>query len=307
VGACTGWLIGNEGHLLTNNHCISNQSQASSATYEFMAEGSCGTDCSVWGSCAGDVVADSATLIKANAALDYALLKLPGNPSQTYGYLTLRASGAVVGERVYVPQHPSAMGKRIAVYSSNNFDNGYARIYSTNAAACTGGSRDIGYYADTRGGSSGAPVIGYDDHRVVALHHCANCPNRGVPVEAIIEDLGDLLPSSALGGSAPPVLVMNNGELVANLSATKGLWRYFSLSVPAGQDHLQVETWGGLGDVELYVRRGGLPTQALHTEQSSVWGNREKVRVEKPEAGVWYIGLRAKRAYRHTKLTGSYK
>ena len=36
---------------------------------------------------------------------------------------------------------------------------------------------------------------------MVALHHCAFCPNRGVPIEAIIRDLGENLPPGALGSS----------------------------------------------------------------------------------------------------------
>ncbi|UCH95573.1 MAG: hypothetical protein JSV88_01665, partial [Candidatus Aminicenantes bacterium] len=36
--ACTGWLLGSEGHVMTNNHCIGSQSTASNTDYEFMAE-----------------------------------------------------------------------------------------------------------------------------------------------------------------------------------------------------------------------------------------------------------------------------
>jgi hypothetical protein len=42
-------------------------------------------------------------------------------------------------------------------------------------------------------------VIAYDDHLVTALHHCAYCPNRGVPVPSIIDDLGADLPDDAIG------------------------------------------------------------------------------------------------------------
>jgi len=200
--ACTGWLLGSEGHVMTNEHCIETQTDADNTDYEFMAEGAnCTTDCSSWGACPGTVEASAGTLIKTDYDLDYSLVLLPGNVSGTYGYLQLRDSLPTVGERIYVPQHPSSWGKQIAVNS--DADGTYAVVYNTDAPSCHGGPGDIGYYADTEGGSSGAPVIAYNDNLVVALHHCGTCPNRGVPVTAIITDLGADLPSDAVAGGTP--------------------------------------------------------------------------------------------------------
>ncbi|MEM9493664.1 MAG: serine protease, partial [Myxococcota bacterium] len=196
TGACTGWLIGSEGHLMTNEHCIGSASAAANTDYEFMAEGTCGTNCATWGGCPGVVEADTASLIQLDSALDYALVKLPVNLTGTYGYLQLRPGGGSVGEQIYIPQHPQAWGKRIAMMDGNQV----AHIDTLNAAPCSGGPGDVGYNADTQGGSSGSPVLGYSDNLVVALHHCAYCPNRGVPVDPIISDLGNNLPADALGG-----------------------------------------------------------------------------------------------------------
>lgn len=200
--ACTGWLLGSEGHLMTNNHCISTQSDADNTDYEFMAEGSnCGSNCKSWGACPGTIEATSGTLVKTDATLDYTLILLPGNPSTKYGYLQLRNAIPTIGERIYIPQHPSAYGKYIAVNS--DMDGGYCEVYSTSEAPCSGGPGDIGYYADTEGGSSGSPVIATSDHLVVALHHCANCPNRGVPIPSIITSLGSKIPNNAIGSGGP--------------------------------------------------------------------------------------------------------
>lgn len=215
TSACTGWLVGNQGHLLTNNHCISTATDAQNTSYEFMAEGAtCDTLCDSWGACPGTVVATSATLVKTDAPRDYTLLQLPTNPTDTYGFLQLRSTSAVVDERIYIPQHPGAWGKKIAVTSGASADaSGYAEVYSLNETSCqSGGPNDVGYYADTQGGSSGSPVLGYADHRVVALHHCANCPNRGVPIQAIIDHLGSLLPPCALRGDTCPDPWGANGE-----------------------------------------------------------------------------------------------
>lgn len=196
---CTGWLLGCEGHLVTNNHCIATQTDANNTDYEFMAEGAtCSTNCFGSLSCPGTIAATSGQLIKTNAPLDYALVKLPTNVSATYGFLSLRDTGPVVDERIYLPQHPVGRGKSIAVFSTAPQDqSGFCEISSLNAPPCTGGTGDIGYYADTQGGSSGSPVLAYDDHKVVSLHHCANCPNRGLDVVDLIASIGSDLPECA--------------------------------------------------------------------------------------------------------------
>ena len=201
--ACTGWLLGSEGHVMTNNHCVGSQSTADNTDFEFMAEGAtCTTNCASWFACPGTVEATSGTLVKTDSALDYSLILLPTNVTSTYGYLQLRDTLPNIGERIYIVQHPGAWGKQLAVWS--DVDGGYCNVYSTNQAPCTGGPGDIGYYCDTAGGSSGSPVLAYDDHLVVSLHHCADCPNRGLPIPDIISDLGTALPNDAIGGTIPP-------------------------------------------------------------------------------------------------------
>lgn len=208
-GGCTGWLVGDAGHLMTNEHCIATASDAANTDYEFMAEGAtCTTSCATFGACPGTVVATSATFIQTDATLDYTLVQLPTNPTGTYGFLQLRPSGAVVDERIYIPGHPGAYGKKIADSSTHTTDaSGKCEVYSLDEPPCSGGSgTDVGYMCDTQGGSSGSPVLGYGDHLVVSLHHCALCPNRGVPIQAVISDLGANLPPNAIGGSTctPP-------------------------------------------------------------------------------------------------------
>lgn len=222
--ACTGWLLGSEGHVMTNNHCIDTQSDADNTDYEFMAEGAtCTTDCSGWLGCPGTVAATSGTMVQTDSALDFTLILLPTNLTGTYGYLQLRDTLPLLDERIYIPQHAAAEGKQLAVVS--DVDGPYAQIYSTNETPCSGGPGDIGYYADTEGGSSGSPVLAYGDHLVVALHHCAACPNRGVPIPAIITDLGSNLPANAIGGA-----VVTPPAAPTGLSATAAACNQINLS-----------------------------------------------------------------------------
>ncbi len=217
---CTGWLVGDEGHMMTNEHCISSQGAASNTDYEWMAEGeTCATVCPQLG-CDGAVEATDATFIQDNVGLDYALL-LPDTSTgagtdlvATYGFLQLREDGAELDERIYSVQHPGGRGKEMAVFSTYPDDaTGFAQVNSLVEPVCDATSNvpEVGYWMDTEGGSSGSPVFGYSDHLVIALHHCRGSnfctsgnsatddPNRGVPVPAIIDDLGANLPNNAIG------------------------------------------------------------------------------------------------------------
>lgn len=222
---CTGWLIGNEGHLMTNEHCITSQAELNNIDVEFMAEGAdCATNCASSLACPGTIEASGGTFVTDNADMDYALV-IPDTATGTgtdlpvtYGYMKLRQLGAVLDERLYVVQHPAGWGKRLAMESSypappDNVD-GLAHVVSLTEPACTGATSydDVGYWADTQGGSSGSPVLGYSDHKVIALHHCRgsnSCttgnpgnddPNRGVPIQEVIADLNaqGLMPAGAL-------------------------------------------------------------------------------------------------------------
>ena len=201
-GLCTGWLASSEDHLITNEHCITSASDALNTDYEFMSEApTCGsTNCQM---CYSGTVFSGATFIKDSATLDYALVQInSGNPADTYGYLGIDNRTAVVGEQIYIPQHPGGRAKEFAIFSTNSSDTGgVCRVYSLTELPCSGsggGYNDLGYYADTEGNSSGSPVLATSSDKVIALHHCADCPNRGVPINLIYPEISDYLTTTGL-------------------------------------------------------------------------------------------------------------
>ncbi len=182
---CTGWLASANNHLITNNHCIGTSSAALNTDYEFMSEApTCSSsNCQL---CYPGAIISGATFVSTNASLDYTLVRITsGNPAGTYGFLQIDNRDAVVGEQIYIPQHPGGRAKEFGIASTAD-TGGVCRVSTISAAPCSGtGFNDVGYQCDTEGGSSGSPVLATSSHRVIALHHCANCPNRGVPIDLI--------------------------------------------------------------------------------------------------------------------------
>lgn len=175
---CTAWLLGCEGHVLTNRHCVSSESEANTTTVEFLAQGtSCDQSCASPLACPGEIVTTRTKIVAFSPAdeLDYALLLPAENESlslqgmvQRYGFLSLRTTPAALQERIYIPQHPGGFGKRIAL----KYDDAFGQVVSLQATGCNAEEDHIAYMLNTGGGSSGAPVIADEDGSVIGLHYC---------------------------------------------------------------------------------------------------------------------------------------
>jgi V8-like Glu-specific endopeptidase len=210
---CTGWLLGSEGHIMTNEHCIGNSSTAQNTDFMFNYQA---TNCSGSGSATSTVVASTSTFIKTNSSLDYTLVKLPVNPTGTYGYLQLSPTAPSVGDRIYIVQHPGGRRKEISVVTDQG---GTAQGYSMINTVSTNGAR---YYADTEGGSSGSPVIDYNSNLVVAIHNTGGCTNGSYGrSDRLISSIGNDMPADGYpgfnggGGGTPPAC--NDNEVVLTL------------------------------------------------------------------------------------------
>jgi hypothetical protein len=78
----------------------------------------------------------------------------------------------------------------------------------------------------------------------------------------------------------------------SNLSAAKGTWTRFTVTVPAGAPSLTIVTQGGSGDADLYVRFGASPTTSAYNCRPYTNGNNETCSFANPPAGTWSIGIR---------------
>lgn len=202
-GLCTGWLLGCDGHVMTNEHCIGTAADAANTDFMFNYQN---TNCNGSGNSVSDIVATSATFIKTSANLDYTLVQLPVNPTATYGYLSLSSTPPVVNDRIYIVGHPGGRRKEITVITDQGGDvNGNAIV---NQISATG----IRYFADTEGGSSGSPVLDFNSNLVVAIHNTGGCTNGSAGrSDQLIAHIGTDMPNCGIdsSGGAIPVPCSN--------------------------------------------------------------------------------------------------
>ena len=93
---------------------------------------------------------------------------------------------------------------------------------------------------------------------------------------------------------------------VPNLSGALNSTKYYKIQVPSGQTDLEVKIFGGTGNCDLYVKRGSKPTVSSYDYRPYLSGNTETVAVSNPQAGTWYIMLRARQAYSGVTLLADY-
>ena len=110
-------------------------------------------------------------------ALDFAIVRLAGNPGLTFCMTEISPTDAGAGDMVAIIQHPEGLPKRIEA-GEVLAPTGSQIRYST---------------IDTLGGSSGSGILASPGGRIVGVHTNGGCDepnpghNRGVRITSIIE------------------------------------------------------------------------------------------------------------------------
>ncbi|GAB9467230.1 hypothetical protein Gpo141_00004584 [Globisporangium polare] len=199
---CSAWLWGNKGHIITNHHCISTQAHVDKTQFQFQVQTAGCNDkkCSPHSCPVGEILygKDNVELVRANKALDFAILKITANNGTAskiatkYGYLRIRKAAPKPSEAFFLVQHPHGGPKVVpAIIDAKNttFIPNLSELYRTSNMANVVISA-LGYLADTEGGSSGSPLIAEKDRLVIGLHHLGGCPNKAVPSNQLASSFG---------------------------------------------------------------------------------------------------------------------
>lgn len=104
------------------------------------------------------------------------------------------------------------------------------------------------------------------------------------------------------GDTSGPVTMTYSGDLITNLSGKTDENAYYEIEVAEGTRLLWIDTKGGTGDVDLYLRHAEKPTIEVFDYSPFLEGNSEYVVVELPAAGTWHIMLNAYTDYAGVEL-----
>ncbi len=106
------------------------------------------------------------------------------------------------------------------------------------------------------------------------------------------------------GGGSPATLT--NGVPLSGLSAAINASVNYTLQVPAGASNLSIQSSGGSGDGDLYVRYGSAPTTATYDCRPYLTGNNETCTFPTPQAGIYHVMVRAYSAFSGVSLVGTF-
>lgn len=108
------------------------------------------------------------------------------------------------------------------------------------------------------------------------------------------------------GTGSPAVVDLASGQTLTGQAGATGSERIYTLVVPANARILNIRTFGGSGDVSLYVKAGGEPSAASNDYRSVHVGNSETVVVARPAAGTYFIKVAGDKAYAGVSVQASY-
>jgi leucyl aminopeptidase len=104
------------------------------------------------------------------------------------------------------------------------------------------------------------------------------------------------------GGGGP----LAKGVPTTGLAASTGQSLNFTLAVPAGASNLSFRLSGGTGDADMYVKFGSVPTDTSYDCRPYLNGNTETCSFTTPQAGTYYVRLKAYSSFSGASLVGDY-
>ncbi|MBU4328224.1 MAG: S8 family serine peptidase [Proteobacteria bacterium] len=111
---------------------------------------------------------------------------------------------------------------------------------------------------------------------------------------------------TVIANYTPDVIELQNGVTVSNLSGAQDEMLDYYIAVPTGTRSLTVQTWGGIGDADIYARYGSRPTTDTWDYRSWSDSTTESIIINNPQAGNWYISVNGWAAFSGVSLKAKF-
>jgi len=142
--------------------------------------------------------------------------------------------------------------------------------------------------------AAGLPALSPADMRTLITSSARSFPSA--PDQTLGAGIVDAAAAvnQALGNSNPggpgdgDAVALTNGTAVT-VSGNAGDAKLYKIDVPAGARSLVLRTFGGTGDVSLYIKNGDAPTTTSYDKSSVHVGNSESAVYAAPAAGTYYL------------------
>ena len=173
---CTAWIVAAPNLVMTNEHCTAGSIAGVSARFNVECDA-----CKDGSMKATDTYA-AVELLYENAALDFALIRVEGDPASVWGVAPVDDALPVVGQAIYEIHHAGGLVK--------GYNAGQITSVDIPGVCNPGTIAEIGVSALATGGASGAPIFNAETHCVTAMCHCGPpcAPGSGVPMSFIWPD-----------------------------------------------------------------------------------------------------------------------
>lgn len=100
--------------------------------------------------------------------------------------------------------------------------------------------------------------------------------------------------------------LLSNRVAVTGLTGAAGDELLYMIEVPAGTRSLNLRSYGGTGDVSLYVAYNDVPTTTLYDRKSVKPGNSEAVVYTSPAPGTYYVRVVGVQPFANVSVMGVY-
>lgn len=101
--------------------------------------------------------------------------------------------------------------------------------------------------------------------------------------------------------------VLDKGVVATGLEASSGEDVIYTMEVPEGATNLSFGISSGSGDADLYVRFGSAPTDSSFDCRPYKYGNKENCSFKSPQAGTYYVRVKAYNSFSNLELVGDYE